>query len=102
MGCAKYFTKENKDKVNYYVALDGGYEGFTYAGIGINWYRYHFIGPGGHTRSETPPFSATLPLARAISRIYQLSVPKGPPSHLNIGMLGGSEVVNAKAAAALS
>jgi len=98
MGGAKFFAKENKSKVNYYVALDGGYEGFTYAGIGINWYRYHFIGPGGHTRSETPPYSAALPLARAISRIYELNVPKNPSSNLNIGMLGGSEVVNAKAA----
>ncbi|MCU1263982.1 MAG: hypothetical protein JWM21_300 [Acidobacteria bacterium] len=95
---AKYFAKENKGKVNYYVALDGGYEGFTYAGIGINWYRHHFIGPGGHTRSRTPPYSATLPLARAIERIYQLKVPTSPSSNLNIGMLGGSEVVNAKAA----
>ena len=95
---AKHFAKENKEKVNYYIALDGGYEGFTYAGIGINWYRHHFIGPGGHTRSRTPPYSATLPLARAIERIYQLTVPTNPSSNLNIGMLGGSEVVNAKAA----
>jgi len=95
---AKFFTKENKGKVDYYVALDGGYEGFTYAGIGINWYRHHFIGPGGHTRSRTPPYSATLPLARAIARIYELKVPTNPSSNLNIGMLGGSEVPNAKAA----
>ena len=95
---AKFFTKENKGKVDYYVALDGGYEGFTYAGIGINWYRHHFIGPGGHTRSRTPPYSATLPLARAITRIYELKVPTNPSSNLNIGMLGGSEVPNAKAA----
>jgi tripeptide aminopeptidase len=92
------FVKENKGKIDQYVALDGGYEGFTYAGIGINWYRHHFIGPGGHTRSRTPPYSATLPLARAIERIYQLPVPTNPSSNLNIGMLGGSEVVNAKAA----
>lgn len=97
MSGAKLFTKENKGKVDYYVALDGGYEGFTYAGIGINWYRHHFIGPGGHTRSRTPPYSATLPLARAIARIYELKVPTSPSSNLNIGMLGGSEVVNAKA-----
>ncbi len=95
---AKYFTKENKAKVDYYVALDGGYEGFTYAGIGINWYRHHIIGPGGHTRSRTPPYSATLPMARAIARIYELKVPTNPSSNLNIGMLGGSEVPNAKAA----
>ena len=95
---AKHYTKENKGKVDYYVALDGGYEGFTYAGIGINWYRHHIIGPGGHTRSRTPPYSATLPMSRAIARIYELPVPVNPSSNLNIGMLGGSEVPNAKAA----
>lgn len=94
----KTFVEENKGKVDHYIALDGGYEGFTYAGIGINWYRHHFIGPGGHTRSRTPPYSASLPLARAISRIYELKVPTSPSSNLNIGMLGGSDVVNAKAA----
>ncbi len=97
MSGAKQYTKENKGKVDYYIALDGGYEGFTYAGIGINWYRHHFIGPGGHTRSRTPPYSATLPMARAIARIYELKVPTNPSSNLNIGMLGGSEVPNAKA-----
>jgi tripeptide aminopeptidase len=96
-GGVKQFVRENKGKFDYYIALDGGYEGFTYAGIGINWYRHHFIGPGGHTRSRTPPYSASLPLARAISRIYELKVPSNPSSNLNIGMLGGSEVVNAKA-----
>jgi tripeptide aminopeptidase len=95
---AKEYVAENKAQIDNYVALDGGYEGFTYGGIGINWYRFHFIGPGGHTRSRTPPYSATLPVARAISRIYELEVPRSPPSNLNIGMLGGSEVVNAKAA----
>ena len=98
MAGAEQYTKDNKGKVDYYIALDGGYEGFTYAGIGINWYRHHFIGPGGHTRSRTPPYSATLPMARAIARIYELRVPTNPSSNLNIGMLGGSEVVNAKAA----
>ncbi len=95
---AEEFVKENKGKIDHYIALDGGYEGFTYAGIGINWYRHHFIGPGGHTRSRTPPYSASLPLARAVARIHELKVPANPPSNLNIGMLGGSEVVNAKAA----
>jgi tripeptide aminopeptidase len=97
MNGAEQFVKNNKGKIDYYIALDGGYEGFTYAGIGITWYRHHFIGPGGHTRSRTPPYSASLPLARAISRIYELKVPSNPPSHVNIGMLSGSEVVNAKA-----
>lgn len=97
-GGVKHFIAENKDRIGQYVALDGGYEGFNYGGIGINWYKHHFIGPGGHTTSKTPPFSATIPLARAITRIYSLELPKDPGVHLNIGMLGGAEVVNAKAA----
>jgi tripeptide aminopeptidase len=97
MNGAEAYVRENKGRIDQYIALDGGYEGFTYAGIGITWYRHHFIGPGGHTRSQTPPYSASLPLARAIERIYQLRVPRQPSSNLNIGMLGGSEVVNAKA-----
>jgi tripeptide aminopeptidase len=92
------FVKANKGRIDQYIALDGGYDGFTYGGIGINWYKHHFVGPGGHTRSATPPYSATLPMARAIERIYQLPLPQGVPTNLNIGMLGGSEVVNAKAA----
>ncbi|HST53157.1 MAG TPA: M20/M25/M40 family metallo-hydrolase [Pyrinomonadaceae bacterium] len=92
------FVRENKSRINHYIALDGGYDGFTYGGIGINWYRHHFIGPGGHTRSATPPYSAALPLARAVQRIYQLQLPSGISSNINIGMLGGSDVVNAKAA----
>jgi tripeptide aminopeptidase len=96
-GGVKHFVAENKDRIGQYVALDGGYEGLNYGGIGINWYKHHFIGPGGHTTSKAPPYSATIPLARAITRIYSLELPKDPVVHLNIGMLGGSDVVNAKA-----
>ncbi|MGH7801708.1 MAG: M20/M25/M40 family metallo-hydrolase [Thermodesulfobacteriota bacterium] len=95
---ANAFVKDNKEKINYYIALDAGYEGFTYGGIGIKWYKHHLIGPGGHTRFRTPPQSATLPLARAIRRIYELPLSKSPPTHLNIGMLSGASAVNTKAA----
>ena len=97
-GGAKHFIQENRARIGQYIALDGGYQGLTYGGIGINWYKFHFIGPGGHTRSRTPPYSATLPLARAIKRIYELELPASPEVNLNVGMLGGAEVVNAKAA----
>jgi tripeptide aminopeptidase len=88
---------ENKTKFGDFIALDGGHEGFTYGGTGVNWYKHHFIGPGGHTKSDAPPYTATLPLSRAIARIYELNVPKDPATFMNIGMLGGSEVPNAKA-----
>ena len=90
-----HFLAANKGTIDHFIALDGGYSGFTYGGLGIDWFRLHFFGPGGHTRSRTPPFSASLPLARTIERLYRLRVPDD--SHLNVGMLGGAEVVNAKA-----
>ena len=89
------FLADYKGRVDHIIALDGGYSGFTYGGIGINWYKFHFIGPGGHTRSSSPPWSATLPAARAIERIYRLRVPGD--SNLNIGMMGAADVVNSKA-----
>lgn len=90
------FLADHQGRIDHFIALDGGYSGFTYGGLGINWYRFHFIGPGGHTRSRTPPHSAALPLARTIDRIYRLRIPED--SNLNVGMLGGADVVNAKAA----
>ena len=91
----KQFIADRENTVNSFVALDGGYSSFAYAGIGIYWDRYHITGPGGHTRSSAPPYSATLPLARAINRLYRLRVPRN--AWLNIGMLGGADVFNAKA-----
>jgi tripeptide aminopeptidase len=93
---ADQFLKDHKGTIDRFVALDGGYNNFTYGGTGIYWHRYHILGAGGHTRSSTPPHSATLPVARAIERIYALNVKE--PSYINIGMLGGADVFNAKAA----
>ena len=90
------FLADHKGSVDRFVALDGGYQNFTYGGTGIYWHRYHILGPGGHTRSDATRRSATVPLARAIQRLYALRLPKS--SWLNVGMLGGAEVFNAKAA----
>ncbi len=94
-GGVDQFLKDHGKEIDRYVTLDGGYRGFTYGGIGIYWYRYHFIGPGGHTRSDTPPWSATVPVARAIGRLYKLRLPRS--TWMNVGMLGAGDVFNAKA-----
>jgi tripeptide aminopeptidase len=91
------FIADHRGQIDHFLAFDGGYAGFSYGGIGIHWYRHHFIGPGGHTLSSTPPWSATIPAARAIDRIARLELPRESAARLNIGMMGGSDVVNAKA-----
>ncbi|HEV7766445.1 MAG TPA: M20/M25/M40 family metallo-hydrolase [Thermoanaerobaculia bacterium] len=93
---ADQFLTDHKGRIDRFVALDGGYRNFTFGGIGIYWHRYHILGAGGHTRSDTPPYSATLPVARAIERIYKLKITDA--SWINVGMLGGADVFNAKAA----
>jgi tripeptide aminopeptidase len=95
-GGVNQFLIDQGKSIDRYVTLDGGYKGFTYGGIGIYWFRYHFLGAGGHTRSDTPPHSATLPVSRAIERIYKLRLPDN--TWMNIGMLGAGDVFNAKAA----
>lgn len=94
-GGIRQFLADHAGRIDRFVALDGGYGGFTYGGTGTYWYRYHIVGPGGHTRSPARIRSAAAPLARAIARVYELDVPRS--SWLNIGMLGGSDVINAKA-----
>ena len=91
-----HFLSQHKSEIDRYVAFDGGFTGFTYGGTGIYWHRYHIIGPGGHTKSDRVPTSAALPVARAIERIYGMHIPA--ESWMNIGMLGGADVFNAKAA----
>ncbi len=94
-GGVKQFLADHGKTIDRYVTLDGGYRGFAYGGIGIYWYRYHILGPGGHTRASVPPYSATLPVARAIDRLYALRLP--PNTWMNVGMLGAGDVWNAKA-----
>jgi acetylornithine deacetylase/succinyl-diaminopimelate desuccinylase-like protein len=94
-GGVNQFLDDHGSSIQRYVTLDGGYTGFTYGGIGIYWFRYHFLGPGGHTRSDTPPYSATLPVARTIERISKMKLP--PNCWINVGMLGAGDVFNAKA-----
>lgn len=91
------FIADYRDQIDHFLAFDGGFAGFSYGGIGIHWYRHHFIGPGGHTLSGTPPWSATVPAARAIDRISRLRLPRESATRLNVGMMGGADVVNAKA-----
>ncbi|HUF16981.1 MAG TPA: M20/M25/M40 family metallo-hydrolase [Thermoanaerobaculia bacterium] len=91
------FIADNRHQIDHFLAFDGGFAGFSYGGIGIHWYRHHFMGPGGHTLSSTPPWSATVPAARAIDRIARLQLPRESAARLNIGMMGGADVVNAKA-----
>lgn len=91
----EHFIASNKESIDRWVTLDGGFANFQLGSIGIYWDRYHFLGPGGHTLAQRPPYSATLPAARAIARIYELPLPED--TQLNVGMTGAGEIFNAKA-----
>jgi tripeptide aminopeptidase len=91
----RQFLADHRHAIDGFVALDGGYGGFTYGGVGTYWLQFHFSGPGGHTRSPSPPWSAALPVARSVERIYRLALP--PQSWLNVAMLSAGDRYNVKA-----
>ncbi len=97
---AQYLVKQHKKRIAMMIALDGGYGGISYGGIGIHWYRIEFHGQARHTLSSMGKPSTTHAAARAIAAIYQLKVPRKPrmqETWYNIGKLGGGKVVNAQA-----
>lgn len=97
---AQHLVKKHKKKIAMMIALDGGYGGISYGGIGIHWYRIEFHGKARHTLSSMGQPSTTLAAARAITNIYKIRVPSKPmmqKTWYNIGRLGGGKVVNAQA-----
>ncbi|MGA7615087.1 MAG: M20/M25/M40 family metallo-hydrolase [Thermoanaerobaculia bacterium] len=95
-GGMTHFLEQGSIRPDFLIALDGGDNSFTWAGIGSEELRIHFLGPGGHTLAHVPPLSATIPLARSIERFDRIRLPQ--TARLNVGMLSGSSVPNAKAA----
>lgn len=99
-GAKALFRQHHRD-IQMAIALDGGYGGISYGGVGIHWYRIEFHDRARHTLSSMGQPSTTLALARTIQRIYRLRVPRNPPlmqTWYNIGKVGGGHVVNAQAA----
>jgi tripeptide aminopeptidase len=94
----RHYLEKTRDKVGMLVALDGGLGSVSYGALGIHWLKYIYRGEGSHTVSSRGKPNPNKAVARAILKIYEITLP-APESKstaiYNVGMIGGGKIFNA-------
>lgn len=95
----KELFKPGRQKIDAYIAIDGGsIGGITYGGVGSHRYKITFKGPGGHSYGA---FGLTNPHHAAARAIYYFTkdadayTRTGTKTTYNVGVTGGGTSVNA-------
>lgn len=94
----RLFLDNAKEKFDMLIALDANLGGLSYGALGFGGGRIVYRGPGAHTMNSRGVPNPNLAVAKAIDRIYKISVPAEPPEKFtiyNVGMIGGGKVNNA-------
>lgn len=99
-----YFAQQNKDKVDYFVAVDGSLGHISYAGLNIHWLELIFTGPGGHTLKGKEIPRTSVALAETIIGIHEtLPFENGLDDNGDVnawvnpgGMISGGSIINAQ------
>ncbi len=92
------FFKDNKDKVDGFITIDGAGEGVCIGAIGSLRYKVTFSGPGGHSNGAFGLVNPIHAMGRAISYISDLKVPQEPKTTFCVGVVEGGTSVNSIAA----
>jgi tripeptide aminopeptidase len=93
-GVRHLFTREYKDKIDYFISVDGTGLGVTSRAVGSNRYRVTYKGPGGHSYGAFGMPSPIHALGRAIAAIADIQVPTSPKATFNVGIVEGGTSVN--------
>jgi acetylornithine deacetylase/succinyl-diaminopimelate desuccinylase-like protein len=93
-GVRHLFTREYKDRINYFISVDGTGLGVTSRAVGSNRYRVTYKGPGGHSYGAFGMPSPIHALGRAIATISDIQVPTTPKATFNVGIIEGGTSVN--------
>jgi acetylornithine deacetylase/succinyl-diaminopimelate desuccinylase-like protein len=91
---------ELRDRIDYFIAVDGGGQGVTSAAVGSIRYKATFFGPGGHSYGAFGIANPIHALGRAVARLAELQVPASPRTTFNVGVIGGGTSVNSIASEA--
>ena len=85
-----------KDRIKFFVAMDGVGDGteITNGAVGSRRYRVIFKGPGGHSYSAFGLVSPAFAMAGAMQKFGKLTVPEKPKTTYSIGVVGGGTSVN--------
>lgn len=93
-GVRHLFATELKDKVDYFISVDGTGFGITNSAVGSHRYRVSFLGPGGHSYGAFGMPNPIHALGRAIANIGDLQVPREPKTTFSVGVVEGGTSVN--------
>lgn len=83
-----------KDRIDYFIAVDGAGLGTTSAAVGSNRYRVTYSGPGGHSYGAFGMPNPMHALGRAIALVSEIQVPTEPKTTFSVGVLRGGTSVN--------
>ncbi|MBC7791364.1 MAG: M20/M25/M40 family metallo-hydrolase [Anaerolineae bacterium] len=93
-GVRHLFSKEMKDRIDYFISVDGIGLGITSRAVGSHRYRVSYQGPGGHSYGSFGMPNPIHALGRAIAAISELRVPANPKTTFSVGIVSGGTSVN--------
>jgi acetylornithine deacetylase/succinyl-diaminopimelate desuccinylase-like protein len=93
-GVRHLFGAELKDRVDYFISVDGTGLGLTKDAVGSHRYRFTFRGPGGHSYGDFGMPSPIHALGRAVAKVAELRVPTQPKVTFTVGVIQGGTSVN--------
>lgn len=93
-GVRHLYDTELKDRIDYFVAVDGAGLDLVTRAVGSKRYHVTFKGPGGHSYGAFGIPNPIHALGRAIAAIGDLEVPTDPRTTFNVGVIGGGTSVN--------
>jgi acetylornithine deacetylase/succinyl-diaminopimelate desuccinylase-like protein len=99
-GVRHLFATELRDKVDYFVSVDGTGIGITSDAVGSHRYRVTYKGPGGHSYGAFGMPNPMHALGRAIAALADFQVPADPRVTFSVGVVEGGTSVNSIAASA--
>lgn len=83
-----------KDRIDYFISVDGAGLSTTSAAVGSNRYRVTYSGPGGHSYGAFGMPNPMHALGRAIAQLSEVQVPAEPKTTFSVGVVSGGTSVN--------
>ncbi len=85
---------ELKNKVDFFISVDGQGARISSGGVGSYRYRVTYRGRGGHSYGSFGMPNPSHAMGRAIARIADFQVPVSPKTTFNVGTITGGTSVN--------
>lgn len=99
-GVRHLFSQELKDRVDYFISVDGTGLGLTREAVGSHRYTVTYRGPGGHSHGDFGTPNPVHALGRAIAKVSEFQVPADPRVTFSVGVVQGGTSVNSIAMSA--